>query len=94
MEEIRAIVSWRTGYYLLKRYTRGSGAESASYGGPSERQGPRVQIIVNGHIAGQSGFEELTDMINEAVEGRDVRLVSSQVKRYTRVGWKSEATDA
>jgi hypothetical protein len=40
-----------------------------------------VQIYIQGHIIGQSGIEELTQMINEAVKERDVRLVATQVRQ-------------
>jgi hypothetical protein len=63
--------------------TTGGAADTSGASGAS--QGPRVQIIVNGHIIGQSGVEELTDMINEAVQGRDVKLYATQVKQETRL---------
>jgi hypothetical protein len=39
-----------------------------------------VTVIVNGHIFGISGVEELTEAINDAVQGRDVQLVASRTK--------------
>jgi hypothetical protein len=66
---------------------------SASYGGASSGGGGQgqmggqgggyVQINVQGHIVGTSGIEELTGMINDAVQNRDVRLVASQVRQGT-----------
>jgi hypothetical protein len=44
-----------------------------------------VTVIVQGHIIGRSGIEEVTDMINEAVQQRDVRLVATAVKQTARV---------
>lgn len=44
-----------------------------------------MQIVVYGHVVGQSGVEELTEMINEAVKDRDVRLVATQVRQSTRL---------
>jgi hypothetical protein len=38
-------------------------------------------VIVNGHIVGRAGIEELTEIINEAVRDRDVRLIATQVKQ-------------
>jgi hypothetical protein len=61
-----------------------SGGAADSSSGSGSSGGPRVQVIVNGHIVGASGIEELTDMINEAVQGRDVRLVATQVRQETR----------
>jgi hypothetical protein len=39
---------------------------------------------VSGPIVGVSGIEELTDMINDAVKNRDVRLIATQVRQTTR----------
>ena len=44
-----------------------------------------AHIYISGPIVGVSEIEELTDMINEAVVGRDVRLISTQTKQNTRV---------
>ncbi|KKM06412.1 hypothetical protein LCGC14_1744290, partial [marine sediment metagenome] len=59
----------------------GAGGAGGGATGGSGSAGPRVQIVIQGHIVGQSGIEELTEMINEAVQGRDVRLVATQVKQ-------------
>jgi len=56
----------------------GGGSQMGGSGG-----GGYVQINVAGHIVGQSGIEELTGMINDAVQNRDVRLVASQVRQGT-----------
>lgn len=61
----------------------GGGGREAG-GGPAgreEKAEPRVAIYISGHVVGASGIEELTEIINEAVEHRDVRLVSSEAKR-------------
>jgi len=63
----------------------GASATAGTAQGSQERQGPRVTIIVQGHVIGQAGIEELTSMINEAVKDRDVRLVATQVRQATRV---------
>jgi len=44
----------------------------------------RVQIIVQGHVFGVSGVEQLASMLNDAVAHRDVRLIATQVKQATR----------
>jgi len=36
-------------------------------------------------VIGRAGIEELTQMINEAVKDRDVRLIATQVRQETRV---------
>jgi len=51
-------------------------AESAA--GPAR---PYIQINIAGHIVGRAGIEELTEIINEAVKDRDVRLIATQVKQ-------------
>jgi hypothetical protein len=61
------------------------GAGSAGAPGGQERAQPRVQIIIQGHVIGRTGVEELTEIINEAVQGRDVRLVATAVRQATRV---------
>ncbi len=50
-----------------------------------ESRGPRVAIYVQGHVIGRSGIEEITEMINDAVAQRDVRLVATQVSQATRL---------
>lgn len=60
----------------------GAAAGSSAPGGSGGRG--TVSIYVNGPIIGQSGIEELTELINEAVQDRDVRLVATQVKQETR----------
>jgi hypothetical protein len=57
-----------------------SSSASSSSTSSSASQGPSVTINVSGHIIGSSGIEELTDIINEAVTGRDVRLISTATK--------------
>jgi hypothetical protein len=44
-----------------------------------------VAIYISGHVIGPSGIEELTDIINEAVVGRDVRLIATGVKQWGTV---------
>lgn len=56
-----------------------AGTESGAGGG--SQGGPRVAIYVSGNIIGQAGIEELTGMINDAVQHRDVRLVATQVRQ-------------
>jgi hypothetical protein len=65
-----------------------SGADStgtSSSPASGEKAGTNVTFIINGHIIGQSGIGELTDMINEAVQDRDVRLVSTASKSDQKV---------
>lgn len=60
----------------------GSAAASASETGTgSAAARPYIQINIAGHIVGRAGIEELTEIINEAVKDRDVRLIASQVKQ-------------
>lgn len=54
----------------------GTAPSSAATG--SQASGTTVQVYVSGPIIGPSGIEELTSMINDAVEHRDVRLVASR----------------
>ena len=68
----------------------GAGAEASTGGASSETgaggaSGPRIAIYIQGHVIGRSGVEELTDIINEAVVGRDVRLVATAVKQVGAV---------
>jgi len=58
-------------------YASASAAESAA-AGPAR---PYIQINIAGHIVGRAGIEELTEIINEAVKDRDVRLIATQVKQ-------------
>jgi len=37
-------------------------------------------VYVYGNIIGRQGIEELTDVINDAVQNRDVKLIASRVK--------------
>jgi len=57
------------------------GAVTSPSGASGSASGPRVTVIVNGHIVGRAGIEELTEIINEAVRDRDVRLIATQVKQ-------------
>jgi hypothetical protein len=59
----------------------GSAASPASSLQSPASSGPRISIVVNGHIIGASGIEELTDIINDAVQNRDVRLVATQTRQ-------------
>jgi len=58
----------------------GTGGSAGAPGGSNGREGPRVVIYVQGPVVGTSGIEELTDMINEAVQGRDVQLVATRTR--------------
>jgi len=60
----------------------GGGAAGGAAGGGG---GTRVAIYIQGHVIGPSGIEELTDIINEAVVGRDVRLIATGVKQVGAV---------
>jgi predicted nuclease with TOPRIM domain len=62
----------------------GAGAAGSDASEAQKRAAPMVAIYISGPIVGPSGIEELTDMINEAVQGRDVRLVATEVKRVGR----------
>lgn len=59
----------------------GGGTAAASSLQSAAPSGPRISIVINGHIIGQSGIEELTSMINDAVQSRDVRLVATQTRQ-------------
>jgi hypothetical protein len=61
--------------------TAGSSAAQSA----DSARGTTLQVIVNGHIVGVSGIEELTDMINDAVRNRDVKLIASQVRQSQQV---------
>lgn len=67
----------------------GSSAGTSSGGGGStgtaEPAGPRVAVYIYGHVIGASGIEELTEIINDAVKDRDVRLIATQVKQGQRL---------
>jgi hypothetical protein len=59
-----------------------SGAGETASGGSGGND--RVVIYVQGNIVGQSGVEELTEIINDAVRNRDVHLVATSVKQEGR----------
>ena len=76
----------------------GTAAGTAAGAGPSSNQSVLptnqntvasntgyVRIVINGSVIGASGIEELTGMINDAVQHRDVRMIASQVKSLTPV---------
>ncbi len=63
----------------------GGGSTGASAVESGGARGAAVAVYVYGHVVGVSGVEELTELINEAVEGRDVKLVASDVKRPGQV---------
>jgi hypothetical protein len=56
------------------------GSSSSDTTGAAGGGGPRVAVYIYGHVVGTSGIEQLTDIINEAVVQRDVKLISSGVK--------------
>jgi hypothetical protein len=58
-----------------------SSSTSSSSTSSSASQGPSVAIYISGHVIGTSGIEQLTDIINEAVADRDVKLLASSVKQ-------------
>ncbi len=65
----------------------GQGYGGAGEGGApeaAESRGTRVQIIVQGPIVGASGIEEFLEIVNDAVENRDARLVSTTTRRGGR----------
>lgn len=68
-----------------------SGGSTASTTGASGETGSqesgkaRVSIVINGHVIGRTGVEELAEIINDAVVNRDVRLVATQTKQRGRV---------
>jgi hypothetical protein len=59
----------------------GSGGGSSSSGAAAQ---PTVSVYIAGHLIGNSGIQELTEMINEAVQGRDVRLIATQTTSQKR----------
>jgi hypothetical protein len=63
----------------------GSSSSSSSSSSTSGSGHGAVTVIVQGHIIGRSGIDELTEIINEAVKDRDVKLVATAVKQTTRV---------
>ncbi|MGA2328119.1 MAG: hypothetical protein ABSH05_17715 [Bryobacteraceae bacterium] len=56
--------------------TMAAGASSAG----TTSTGPAVVVYVQGPIIGLSGGQELAQILNDAVEGRDVRLVASSLR--------------
>jgi len=62
----------------------GQAGGAGAPGGQERRQGA-INIYISGHVVGRAGIEELTEMINEAVKDRDVRVVATEVKRGGRV---------
>jgi len=58
----------------------GSESTSSSSSSSSSSNQKSVQINIYGHVVGTSGIEQLTDIINEAVADRDVKLLASAVK--------------
>ncbi len=65
----------------------GGGAASGASGGSGSagKAEPHVAIYIQGPVFGTSGVEEVAQMLSEAVEGRDVRLVASDAKRVGTV---------
>ena len=57
-----------------------SSTASASSGGGSGSNQPMVTVIVQGHIIGAQGIDEVCSMINDAVNQRDVRLIATATK--------------
>jgi hypothetical protein len=41
---------------------------------------PSVTIIMNGSIYGKYGVEEFLEVVNDAVQNRDAKLVASDVR--------------
>lgn len=62
-----------------------SGRAADASGGSGGSGGTTVSVIVNGPVLGLSGVEQLAEIINEAVVGRDVRLIATQVKQGGQV---------
>jgi hypothetical protein len=61
-----------------------SGAAAGASGGSGGGQGgPQVTIYISGPVIGPSGIDELAAMLNEAVNGRDVRLIATAVKQVS-----------
>jgi hypothetical protein len=56
-----------------------SSGSSGSGGSPGSNPGS-CSVYVYGNIIGRQGIEELTDVINDAVQNRDVKLIASRVK--------------
>jgi hypothetical protein len=86
----RAIAPSQAGAAAGRAETSGAGAAGgvgggAAGGGAGGGAGTRVAIYIQGHVIGPSGIEELTDIINEAVVGRDVRLIATGVKQLGTV---------
>ncbi len=61
----------------------GGGSSYGSSSGTMGQGGTRVEINIQGHVIGTSGAEELCNMINQAVQGKNVKLYATQVKNLT-----------
>jgi hypothetical protein len=61
----------------------GAGGPGGTSGGTAAAGGSAGTVIINinGHVVGRTGIEELTDMINEAVQDRDVRLIATATRQ-------------
>jgi hypothetical protein len=64
--------------------TSSAAASSNGSGASSSRSGPAVNVYIYGHVFGTGGIDEVASMLNDAVKGRDVRLIATQVKSPTR----------
>jgi hypothetical protein len=73
--------------------TAAGGAGSGSRGGSSAQDAagvpvfdrrPMVTVNISGHVIGLNGAEQLAEIINDAVQNRDVRLLATQVKESGR----------
>jgi len=62
-----------------------SSTSTSSTSSTEETAKTRVSIVINGHVIGRTGVEELAEIINDAVINRDVRLVATQTKQRGRV---------
>ncbi len=61
----------------------GSGSSYGNSGGTMGQSGARVEVNVYGHVFGTSGVDQIADMLNQAVQGRNVKLLATQVKNLT-----------
>jgi len=62
-----------------------SASASGSSAETSTSSSPRVAIYIQGNVVGRTGIDELIDIVNEAVQERDVRLYATAVKQEARL---------
>jgi len=61
------------------------GGTAAGASEAQETRRPQVNIYIQGPVVGRYGMDELAEMLNDAVQGRDVKLISSGTLNNTRL---------